>query len=223
MPASSRKILLRNLFREPCFSWFGHARGRGKPFSIPKRGTDRRPCPALVEETGFAPLAARPGRQLSIVEFAAVFSVSEQFDRKPIAPAIASTLKSRLMFVTAKRGTDRRPCPALVEETGFEPTTSWSRRRALAALWSPFRRRKGQFFSAMPASSRKILLRNLFREPCFSWFGPARGRGKPLFYTKAGHRQRPCPALVEETGFEPTTSWSRTLTGDGKSPKNRQF
>ena len=75
------------------------------------------------------------------VQFAPIRYVSEQFARKPLA------LRSRLhpqipsMFVTTKKRADRSRLPFswsrrrdLIEATGFEPTTSWSRTKRATKL-----------------------------------------------------------------------------------------
>ena len=79
----------------------------------------------MVEVTGLAPLAARPGEQRT-----ALFSLrpclpSTRFSRKPFAPANASTLKSRHIPRT-KNPQRTISADFLVEVTGLEPTTSWS-------------------------------------------------------------------------------------------------
>ncbi len=51
---------------------------------------------AYKKVTQLAPLAARPGAQSTgLMQFAANVCVFKQFARKPTAPAVASTLKSR--------------------------------------------------------------------------------------------------------------------------------
>ena len=114
----------------------------------------------LVEVTGLAPLAARPGAQpTGLVQFAFPLSAlklrhanrSLYFGLRPRAPwlrnasasrhsllmsdARASTLKSRQCAFPNQKGEQTKCLFALlVEVTGFEPTTSWSRTKRATKL-----------------------------------------------------------------------------------------
>ena len=50
------------------------------------------------------------------------------------ALAHVSTLKSRRKKTSSKKQTDENVCLFLVEATGFEPTTSWSRTKRATKL-----------------------------------------------------------------------------------------
>ena len=134
------------------------------------------------------------------VQFAPIRYVSEQFARKPLA------LRSRLhpqipsMFVTTKKRAD-------TNRLSFP----WSRRRDYPRLYGQaesrgFYERLDGFADAgvrsrEPTAENKASHFQTFRR---LWF-------KPLTTAKTPRRQK-CHlgVLVEATGFEPTTSWSRT-------------
>ena len=134
------------------------------------------------------------------VQVAPYFLVFIQFARKPLA------LRSRLhpqipsMFVTTKKRADRSQLPF-----------SWSRRRDYPRLYGQAERRgfyerldgfaDAGVRSREPTAENKASHFQTFRR---LWF-------KPLTTAKTPRRQK-CHlgVLVEATGFEPTTSWSRT-------------
>ena len=76
-----------------------------------ERPRAKSPRAFVAQKEGFAPLAARPGEQHTVLfSLRQSCSVYKQFARKPIAPAIASTLESLLNSVHHKSsGTKNRP------------------------------------------------------------------------------------------------------------------
>ena len=94
----------------------------------------------------------------------------------------------------------------MVEETGFEPTASWSRTASILSL-----------FCDLPCGQSHFSLRISFSPKIYNFRGPLFALGSfpkgvslsPRAYkTDRKNPVRFC--MVEETGFEPTASWSRT-------------
>ena len=83
----------------------------------------------MVEATGFAPLAARPGAQptgrmqFASLRYSAFLHTQTVCSRKRLHPQIPSGTCTHIK----KRNRKKILFLFLVEATGFEPTTSWSR------------------------------------------------------------------------------------------------
>ena len=138
-----------------------------------------------------APVNSPPGCPVCAIRY-----VSEQFARKPLA------LRSRLhpqipsMFVTTKKRADRSQLPF-----------SWSRRRDLR-LW---RRAPGEQPTGCPVCAHRYVSEAIRAQTARSPLAPPPSNPVDVRNNEKESRQKPAPFfVVEATGFEPTTSWSRT-------------